>query len=352
MKILQFLLTYLMPSIYIVDLLFIRQYYILLLTAFIIIPFIDQMIPEKISLPIINQVSDNLFNILKNIKIPKFKEKVLFKLLLYSWVPCAYLIYVITMYHIMNTSLSNIQFIMICISQGVINGSVGIAISHELLHKNKIIDKLLSFLLLLLNNYVHFEYTHIKIHHSYVATDDDPASAKINESIYWYLPKNILLNTYYCLRDNPWSFLYMNIYPLSLMIILYNIHQKLLVLYLLSSLTSIFIIEIGNYIQHYGLRRRKINNEYEDTNEWHSWNSFLPLYNYMLVNLPNTHSEHHMLWTKNYNDLNLYPYAPRLPFSFPTMMLIALFPSYYKSLMNPLIELYKYKRERFEKINL
>jgi alkane 1-monooxygenase len=357
-----------MPTIYLIDLIFFQKYYILLMSAFIILPFLDQLIPENLSLPRIHRYTpkiltnyltektENIFNILKMIEIPEYKEKKLFKLLLYSWVPCAYLLNMFTFYHVYTNNLTLFQLSLVIISQGVINGSLGAAISHELFHKQKKLDKLLGFSLLLLNNYMHFHHIHIKIHHNYVATDEDPASAKINESIYWYLPKNIILNLYHYLVNYPLSFLYINLFPIILMILLLNIGEKYLIIYLSSSLVSVFIMESGNYIQHYGLRRRIINDaqdisRYEDTNEWHSWNCFLPIYNLMLVNLPNTHSEHHIKWTKSYNTLKLYPYAPRLPFSFPFMILLAMMSPFFKSIMNPLIELYEFKRREFERKN-
>jgi alkane 1-monooxygenase len=353
MRVFQFLLTYLMPVIYLTDLLFIQKYYILLVSAFIILPFFDQLMPESLSLPKIltnylTEKTENIFNILNMIEIPEYKEKKLFKLLLYSWIPCAYLLNIFSFYHVYTHQLNLTQFGFLIISQGVINGSLGAAVSHELFHKYNKFDKYLGFALLLLNNYMHFHHVHIKIHHTYVATDEDPASAKINESLYWYLPKNIIINLYHYVAYHPISFLYINSFPILVMYILYNLGEKYLMMYLLSSCVSIFIMECGNYIQHYGLRRRIIYGYYEETNEWHSWNCFLPLFNFMLVNLPNTHSEHHMKWTKSYNTLKLYPYAPRLPFSFPYMILLALVPPFFKAIMNPLIDLYEYKRCDFE----
>lgn len=56
---------------------------------------------------------------------------------------------------------------------------------------------------------------------------------------------------------------------------------------------SVFFLETINYIEHYGLKRKLMENgEYEKVNIKHSWNAAHRFTNYLLFKLQR-HSDHH-----------------------------------------------------------
>jgi alkane 1-monooxygenase len=100
------------------------------------------------------------------------------------------------------------------------------------------------------------------------------------------------------------------------------------------SLVAIAILEIINYVEHYGLRRKKAKAyEYERVKPEHSWDSPNRISNWLLINLPR-HSDHHMAAAKRYQSLELLTHAPRLPGGYGAMFLLALVPPLWFRVMN------------------
>ncbi len=108
-----------------------------------------------------------------------------FDYLLYLNVPILYgLLYYFA--HILKTetNLSNFEVISMTVNVGIIAGSVGINVAHELGHRPERFHQVLSRLLLLPSLYLHFNIEHNRGHHKHVATDADPASARKGENLY------------------------------------------------------------------------------------------------------------------------------------------------------------------------
>jgi alkane 1-monooxygenase len=80
--------------------------------------------------------------------------------------------------------LSTTQSLGLMISVGVVTGGQGITIAHELGHRRSAVDRLLAKLLLTTVCYGHFHIEHNRGHHARVATPDDPATARLGESLY------------------------------------------------------------------------------------------------------------------------------------------------------------------------
>ena len=72
-----------------------------------------------------------------------------------------------------------------------------------------------------------------------------------------------------------------------------------LVFILLHAIVSITLLELVDYIQHYGLERRKKNGKYDKYEEQHSWNSRHTSANWSTFNL-GLHAEHHQTAGKHY----------------------------------------------------
>ncbi|TAG77162.1 MAG: alkane 1-monooxygenase, partial [Betaproteobacteria bacterium] len=77
------------------------------------------------------------------------------------------------------------------VSLGVIGGILAINIAHELVHRNNKAERLMGGLLLASVCYGVFKVEHVRGHHLRVATPDDPATARRDESIYAFVPRAI-----------------------------------------------------------------------------------------------------------------------------------------------------------------
>jgi len=96
-------------------------------------------------------------------------------------------------------------------------------------------------------------------------------------------------------------------------------------------------IYISDYIQHYGLRRaQKDDGSYVAVGHAHSWNAPHAYSGAMMVHAAR-HSDHHVSPSKPYSTLEVDKESmPLLPHSLPVMGLLALFPSRWRRVMDPL----------------
>lgn len=100
---------------------------------------------------------------------------------------------------------------------------------------------------------------------------------------------------------------------------------------------GVFFLELINYVEHYGLRRRKDSRGiYEPITERHSWNSTSS----SLLFRIQRHSDHHMHAYRPYQILRRLDRAPQLPFDYLFSLLLALQPSAWFAAMDPLVESY------------
>ena len=101
------------------------------------------------------------------------------------------------------------------------------------------------------------------------------------------------------------------------------------------------LLETVNYIEHYGLRRKKIDGEYyEKVMPIHSWNSNHPIGRLMLFELTR-HSDHHYMASRKYQILRHFDQSPQMPTGYPGMMVLSLFPPLWFKVMNKEVAKYK-----------
>ena len=89
---------------------------------------------------------------------------------------------------------------------------------------------------------------------------------------------------------------------------------KGLILIFVAAIISILMFESVNYIEHYGLLRKKLKSgRYERVQQRHSWNSNHILGRIVLYELTR-HSDHHRSSTIEYQNLKSIDDSPQLPF--------------------------------------
>jgi alkane 1-monooxygenase len=232
---------------------------------------------------------------------------------------------------------------------GIMCGVFGINVAHELGHSAKIFDRIIARVLLSTSLYMHFYVEHNKGHHKWVATNQDPATARKNESIYsfWFrvIPGSYVsawkISINECKRANrplllSETFMY-TLLQLFICVVIFIWNPLALLLFIIASVLGIMLLETVNYIEHYGLIRNKINdNRYEKVAPEHSWNSDHILGRAVLFEL-SRHSDHHANPERSYQDLRSLETSKQLPFGYPAMIVLALFPRRWFQVMNPLL---------------
>lgn len=260
------------------------------------------------------------------------------------------------------TLLGQIGFVL---SQGTVGAIIAINVGHELIHKNTKLEQISGGLLLSLVTYAGFKIEHVYGHHVNVSTPLDASSSRYNQSLYQFLP-----NAYVHNFLNAWKLQKKRLEKKghgllhwSNELIWYYLNSVLMAVamgglfvwaggefwmgvffFAIQSFISLSLLEVVNYIEHYGLHRNKMSNgKYERVTPAHSWNSNYFLTNMFLFQLQR-HSDHHAYAARRYQVLRHYDDSPQLPFGYATMVPIAFIPPLWKAIMNPRVDQY-YKHE-------
>jgi alkane 1-monooxygenase len=178
-------------------------------------------------------------------------------------------------------------------------------------------------------------------HHRAVATPDDPATSRRGESLYRFYPRTVLggLRSAWVLerercakKQTPWwnprdrRSRYVLVLAASYVGVAWIFGPFGLALFVAQGVVAFSLLEVINYIEHYGLARRQLaSGKYERVLPQHSWNSAHRVSNYYLFNLAR-HSDHHYLASREYDRLRHHGDAPQLPTGYVGMVILALFP--------------------------
>ena len=238
------------------------------------------------------------------------------------------------------------------LSMGVVLSTVGITVGHELVHHKSRFEQACGGILLASVCNGSFKIEHVRGHHQYVATPLDASSAPMGVSVYQQIPHAITRNfqsawkleserlqklglPFWHWRNEllGWSSL-----SLCMLFVITSYYGSWGALGFLSqSLVAIVLLEIVNYIEHYGLQRKQLpNGRYEPVTEAHSWNSPALLTNLLLFQLQR-HSDHHLYARRSYQLLHHRENAPQLPYGYGAMVVLALLPPVWFRLMDPKI---------------
>lgn len=237
---------------------------------------------------------------------------------------------------------------------GILLGGNGINIAHELNHRETWHEKLFAKMLLLPSFYLHFVIEHNYGHHKWISTDKDPASSRLNESIYAFFFRSTFMgyasawnisgeltskkgHAAFHPIHNP-MFAYTLLQLIYIGTIVYIFGLAMLPFIIISGIIGFSLLEAVNYIEHYGLRRKKLpSGRYEAVQPHHSWNSNHELGRIFLYELTR-HSDHHFKANRKYQILRHFDNTPQLPLGYPGSIIIAMFPPLWFAYMNPKVE--------------
>ncbi|WFC63019.1 alkane 1-monooxygenase [Pseudomonas sp. REST10] len=241
------------------------------------------------------------------------------------------------------------------LSVGTVMGAIGITVSHELIHKDAALEQNAGGLLLAAVCYAGFKVEHVRGHHVHVSTPEDASSSRFGQSLYAFLPhayKHNFLNAWRLEAERlqrrglpalHWRNELIWWHAISALLLLgFSLAFGWLgaLFFLGQALMAFTLLEIVNYVEHYGLHRRKLDNgRYERTTPHHSWNSNFLLTNLFLFHLQR-HSDHHAYAKRRYQVLRHFDDSPQLPNGYAGMIVLALFPPLWRAIMDPKVRAY------------
>ncbi|GAA5525559.1 alkane 1-monooxygenase 2 [Microbulbifer aestuariivivens] len=239
------------------------------------------------------------------------------------------------------------------VSMGLMCATFGINIGHELGHRASQREQWMAKLLLLSSLDMHFFIEHNRGHHRRVATEEDPASARLGETLYhfwwrstrdgyrsaWQLEAERLHKhgqRWLSLQNQMLAFQLMQIGFVALVTLVFGFKAALC--FVAAAIMGILLLETVNYIEHYGLSRRKEESgRYERVMPAHSWNSNHLIGRMTLFEL-SRHSDHHFRASRKYPLLRHHEHSPQMPTGYPGMMLLASVPPLWFRVMHPRLD--------------
>ena len=279
----------------------------------------------------------------------KEKENKIYTYILYLTIPIQLYFLVLFFDVIQEPQLETYEVIGRIIGMGLLSGTIGINVGHELGHRNNRVDEFLGETLLLSSINAHFLPYHNAGHHLNVATPIDAATARKNESIYTFFIRSHftsymqawqLENKRLRFSGRNWfhhqnRMVIYSLLNLALFATIFYIYGLSILLYfIIASVIGILLLQSVNYIEHYGLlRKQNESGRYEKVKRTHSWNSDHVVGKLMLFNL-SRHSDHHYNGSKHYQILKSLPESPHMPTGYPGMVILALIPPLWFSIMN------------------
>lgn len=277
--------------------------------------------------------------------IPSFLDNTL--LFFFPILFSLFIFHMISLYSIQENIFYKINMVF---AVGIISGSLGLIVAHEFIHSKEWYKRGIGIYILNLMSFSWFRVEHVYIHHKYLGSDKDPSSAKLDQSIYHFIPSSILRGikaTYLLEYKRVAKRYYKNRMLLSIIYtvvscgIIKVIFGSSAVLFFISySAVAIIFVSCVSYIQHYGLRRKILKSGVlEPISDHHSWDAPFFLTGIFTFNL-NFHSHHHKNPTLAHYHLALRSRAPKFPLGHSTALLYLFVPLLWQKRVRPRVDEY------------
>jgi alkane 1-monooxygenase len=266
----------------------------------------------------------------------------------YAYIPLQYASLVLACWLWSSGDLSTLDSIGLALTTGMVAG-IAINTAHELGHKRASMERWLSKVALAQTGYGHFFIEHNRGHHVRVATPEDPASSRLGESFYEFLPRTVkgsLTSAWHLegvrlgrMGKGPWTIHndVLNAWAMTaaLFAVLTAVFGWVVLPYLVvQAILGFSLLEVVNYLEHYGLLRgHRPDGRYEITRPEHSWNSNNVASNVLLYHLQR-HSDHHANPIRRYQALRHEDGAPQLPTGYAGMIVLAAIPPVWRRVMD------------------
>ena len=226
------------------------------------------------------------------------------------------------------------------LSAGLASGVSGIIVAHELGHtKPRSVSWWVGRANLLSVLYLHFTTEHNHTHHRLVSTDQDPASARLGESVWAFVVRTVpgqfadaarieARKGRTGLANRVWRGAGLQ---LLVVVTLFSAGGAWVgVAFVGQAAFAVFLLEYINYIRHYGLHRAVD----ERQTEMHSWQAEQRWSRWTLLELTR-HPAHHLKASEPFWRLQPSPGAPSLPSGYYGCFWLAVVPPLWRRLVHP-----------------
>jgi len=287
-----------------------------------------------------------------------------YRVLLYIGIALLFASFFVVAWFLGTYSLPWWAYLVLALGTGF-QSSGAILLGHELGHKNNRADRIAAQVANGLVGYGHFCIEHNVGHHVHVATPEDCASARMGESIYKFVRREIP-----GAFRRGWQHERDRLAKSGHGVLTW--HNPILLSWLLTAGIATALIGIfgwsvapflaihhfyawygltqANYVEHYGLLRQKLaNGRYESCRPRHSWNTNHIFSNLLTFHLQR-HSDHHANALRPYQTLRDFEELPRLPSGYPGSFGLAAFPFLWFKVMDP--KLLRWAGGDLSKLNL
>ena len=306
------------------------------LFAFGVIPILDTLIGDDRDNP-----PDDV--------VPRLERDRYYRVIVYLATLVEYVAFFLCTWIVATHALAWYDYVGFALSLGAATG-ISINTAHELGHKTSRFERWLAKITLAPVAYGHFFVEHNRGHHVRVATAEDPASARYGESFWAFLPRTVIGSIRSAwnleaarlarLGKSPWTWRNEVLHAWAMTVVVWGIAialfgKAVIPFLLIQAAYGASLLEVVNYVEHYGLGRRKLpSGRYERCTPQHSWNSNHVVTNLFLYQLQR-HADHHANPTRSYQALRHFDHAPQMPAGYATMILLAYMPPLWYRVMNP-----------------
>lgn len=241
--------------------------------------------------------------------------------------------------------------LVLVVVTGIFSAMFAITVAHELIHRRQRFDRFCGGLLLSSVSFGTFKVVHLQIHHPYVGTALDFATARRGQSIYSFWRQSFAGNFSEALRCERSRLARLGKpFWASELFLWYGFSAAWLAIaglvwgwrggafFIAQSVIAVMYLDIINYLQHYGLTRRLLpGGRPEPMRDHHSWTQGMFLDDLILFNLPR-HAEHHVQPQRPFQLLHDSDDAPRYPLNYGLMTLAVLVPPLFRRLAHPCLD--------------
>jgi len=324
-----------------------------LLFAYVVIPLLDWLLGEDPNNP-----PEEI--------VPQLEEDRYYRWLTWITVPLHFITLIVVAWFAATQDLAAGSVLLLAITAGLFSG-LAVNTAHEMGHKKTPTERILSRFALAVPAYGHFCVEHNRGHHRQVATPDDPASARMGESIY-----------HFALREIPGGFSrgwnneaerleregisrwsaqneILQSYAISVVLqgtLLATLGWIMLPFLAIHNVCAWFQLTSANYIEHYGLlRASNPDGSFERCLPHHSWNANYVFSNVVLFQLER-HSDHHANSSRRYQSLRNFDGIPQLPNGYFGMYLLAYVPWLWYRVMDQRLLALPHIRGDLSKVNI
>ncbi len=267
----------------------------------------------------------------------------------YAFIPMQYLSLAWGAWMLGSSALDVADKIGLSLGIGMVAG-IAINTAHEMGHKKEQHERWFARIALAQPFYGHFFIEHNRGHHVRVATPEDPASSRVGETVWGFLPRTVWgsLKSAWGLekrrlqrrKQSPWTLRNDILSAWAMSVVLWGglmlaFGWQIFPYLVIQALVGIWLLESVNYLEHYGMLRHKTaSGRYERVNPSHSWNSNNIGTNVLLYHLQR-HSDHHANPTRRYQALRDFKESPVLPTGYAGMIVLTWVPAIWRRVMDP-----------------